>query len=104
MKKLNLIIILFCLSLLITSCGANPTKLMAKTMDKVYIGMPINEFKEKVEKEELVEMNETVTIFRIVIKTYNDIPGIGWRGDHRYFYFENNTRIVKTHIRQNKPI
>ena len=31
-------------------------------MDKVYIGMPISEFKEKVEKEELVEMNQHVTI------------------------------------------
>ncbi|MGX1024270.1 hypothetical protein [Psychroflexus sp. MBR-150] len=94
MKKLNLIIILLSFSTLIISCGANPTKLMAKTMDKVYIGMPISEFKEKVEKEELVEMNETVTIFRKVIKTYNDTPGVGWRSDHRYFYFENN-KLVK---------
>jgi hypothetical protein len=93
-EKITITIILISISILILSCGANPTKLMAKTMDKVYIGMPISEFKEKIEKEELVEMNEKVTIFRKVIKTYNDTPGIGWRRDHRYFYFENN-KLVK---------
>ena len=62
MRKLNLIILLLSFSILLISCGANPTKLMAKTMDKVYIGMPISESKEKVEKEELVEMNQHVTI------------------------------------------
>lgn len=93
MRKLNLIILLLSFSTLIVSCGANPTKLMAKTMDIVYIGMSISEFKEIVEKEELVEMNEQVTIFRIVIKTYNDIPGIGWRSNHRSFYFENNKHV-----------
>jgi hypothetical protein len=90
MKKLNLIIILLSFSTLIISCGANPTKLMAKTMDKVYIGMPIPEFKEKVKKVELLEMNEEVTIFRKVIIQ----SGLGLRRDHRYFYFENN-KLVK---------
>ena len=92
MKKLNAIILLTS-AIILLSCGANPTKLMTKTLDKVYIGMPISEFKEKVEKEELVEANSQVTIYRVIHKTYNDahvaLSGNGWRQDHRYFYFVN---------------
>jgi len=97
MKKITITIILISISMLILSCGANPTKLMAKTMDKVYIGMPISEFKEKIVKEEVVVMNSEVTIFKVEIRTYNDVlamSGSGWRSDHRYFYFENN-KLVK---------
>lgn len=92
MNKLNLIT-LITTAIVLLSCGANPTKLMTKTLDKVYIGMPISEFKEKVDKEELVKANSQVTIYRLVYKTYNDahvvLSGNGWRQDHRYFYFVN---------------
>lgn len=66
-------------------------------MDKVYIGMSVSEFKEKVENEELVEMNEKVTIFKKVIKSYNHyfygMPVLQ-SVDTRFFYFENN-KLVK---------
>ena len=87
MKKLN-ILLLTTMTFLIMSCGVNPTKLMSNVMDKVYIGMPISEFKEKIENEEVVEMNSEVTIYKVEIKNYNDLHG--WRKDHRFFYFENN--------------
>lgn len=92
MKKLNAIILLTS-AIILLSCGANPTKLMTKTLDKVYIDMSISEFKEKVDKEELVEANSQVTIYGLIYKTYNDahvaLSGNGWRQDHRYFYFIN---------------
>ena len=97
MKKLNLIIILISISTLIINCGANPAKNISKTMDKVYIGMSINEFKEKVENEELIEMNQKVTIFKKNIKSYNHyfygVPSLE-SVDTRFFYFENN-KLVK---------
>ncbi|EMY81085.1 hypothetical protein pgond44_08752 [Psychroflexus gondwanensis ACAM 44] len=96
MKKLHLII-LISISTLILSCAANPARNIAKTMDKVYIGMSISEFKEKIEKEELVEMNVKVTIFKKVIQSYNHyaygLPLLE-RTDIRFFYFENN-KLVK---------
>lgn len=96
MKKLKLITLTLIL-IILTSCGANPAKNIAKTMDKVYIGMPLNEFKEKVEKEELVVMNQKVTIFKTVIKSYNHyvygLPVLA-SVDIRFFYFENN-KLVK---------
>ena len=97
MKKITLPIILISIALLVISCGANPAKLMAKTMSKVYIGMPISEFKEKIEKEEVVLMNSEVTIFKVKIRTYNDVLALttsGWRSDVSFFYFENN-KLVK---------
>jgi hypothetical protein len=97
MKKFNLIIILISISTLVISCGANPAKNISKTMDKVYIGMSVSEFKEKVENEELVEMNQKVTIFKKVIKSYNHylygVPILA-SVDTRFFYFENN-QLVK---------
>jgi hypothetical protein len=100
MKKFNLIIILISISTLVISCGANPAKNISKTMDKVYIGMSVSEFKEKVENEELVEMNQKVTIFKKVIKSYNHYLSILYgvpilaSVDTRFFYFENN-QLVK---------
>jgi len=85
------IIVLFSITIILLSCGANPTKLMSKVLGKVYIGMPLSEFKEKVEREQLVEANSKVTIYEVFIKTYNDahvaLSGNGWRQDHRFFYF-----------------
>jgi len=90
MKKYNVFILTIIMATLI-SCGANPTKIMSKVLDKVYIGMPLQEFKQQIEKEELIEANSQVSIYRLVIKTYNDahvaLSGNGWRQDHRYFYF-----------------
>ncbi len=90
MRKLNYIILLS-FSIFIISCGANPTKLMNKTLDQVYIGMPLSEFKEKVDKEILVEANTAVTVYKVHHKTYNDahvaLSGSGWRQDIRFFYF-----------------
>ena len=92
MKQVNKLLVLPLL-LLILSCGANPTKLMSKTLEKVYIGMPEKEFREVVDKEELVEANSQVTIYKLLYKTYNDahvaLSGNGWRQDHRFFYFVN---------------
>lgn len=77
--------------IVLLSCGANPTKLMSKALDKVYVGMPIQEFKDEIDKEELVVMKEDVTVYKLVYKTYNDahvmLSGSGWRSDFRYFYF-----------------
>jgi hypothetical protein len=96
--KSTSIIVLLSISSILLSCGPNPTKIMAKELDKVYIGMPVSEFKEKIEKEELIVMNMQVTIYRIYIKTYNDahvaLSGNGWRDDVRFFYFEDN-KLVK---------
>jgi len=96
MKKLNVITLMTIVTILM-SCGANPAKNISKTIDKVYIGMSVNEFKEKVENEELVEMNQKVTIFKKVIKSYNHyfygVPALA-SVDIRFFYFENN-KLVK---------
>ena len=90
MKKLNYIILLSFMALIL-SCGANPTKLMNKTLDQVYIGMPLSEFKEKIDKEILVEANPRVTVYKVHHRTYNDahvvLSGSGWRQDIRFFYF-----------------
>lgn len=96
MKKIKVISLTIILAIL-TSCGANPVKNIAKVMDNVYIGMPLHEFKEKVEKEELVIMNQRITIFKTVIKSYNHyfygLPILA-SVDRRYFYFEDN-KLVK---------
>lgn len=90
MKKLNYIILLSFMALIL-SCGANPTKLMNKTLNQVYIGMPLSEFKEKIDKEILVEANPRVTVYKVHHRTYNDahvvLSGSGWRQDIRFFYF-----------------
>lgn len=88
MKRINYTVLTLSILFSIISCGVNPTNKMAELIDKVYIGMPISEFKEKVESEEVVEMNSQVTIYRVVIKNYNDL--YGWRSDYRYFYFLDN--------------
>lgn len=97
MKNAKLIITLLIFSTLILSCGANRTELIAETMDEIYINMPVSEFKEKVEDEELIEMNKEITIYRKVIKTYNrmfyGVP-IPKTIDYRYFYFVDN-KLVK---------
>lgn len=91
--KVTKVITLIAVATILISCGANPTKLMTKTLNTVYIGMPISEFKEKVDKEELVEANSQITIYKVVHKTYNDahvvLSGNGWRQDYRFFYFVN---------------
>ena len=95
MKKLN-VIALIIISIILVSCGANPAKNIAKVIDKVYIGMPLSEFKEKVEKEELVVMNNKMTVFKTVIKSYNyyyyGLPILS-SVDTKFFYFENNKLI-----------
>lgn len=91
MKKLNYFILLMTVMSFIVNCGANPSKLMNKTLDQVYIGMPLSEFKEKVDKEILVEANQQITVYKVHHKTYNDahvvLSGNGWRQDIRFFYF-----------------
>ena len=60
-------------------------------MGQVYVGMPESEFKQKVEGEELVSMDNGNTVYKVQISTYNDAlvltRGTGWRHDHRFFYF-----------------
>jgi uncharacterized protein YcfL len=96
MKKLNLITLIL-IAIILISCGANPAKNIAKTMDKVYLGMSISDFKGKVKKEELLRMDQKATIFKTVIKSYNyyhyGIPVLA-SIDTRFFYFENN-KLVK---------
>lgn len=82
LKKLISQFIVFSISILMFSCGVNPKIHMAKVMDKVYIGMPLVEFREKIENEEVVMMNSEVTNFKVEIKTFNDalaVTGSGWR-------------------------
>jgi len=71
----------------IISCGANPERYMNKVVGKTYIGMPEKKFKELFKEKQVIEMKPEVTIYLIDKRTYNDF--YGWRGDYRYFYFEN---------------
>lgn len=88
---------IFLVFIILTSCGANPTAKLSQVLEKVYIGMPLSEFKEKVDGEELVEMRADVTVYKIVIETYNDLlvatRGNGWRSDHQFFYFIDNKLV-----------
>lgn len=73
---------------LTSSCGVNPTKKMSELTDTLYIGMSLNEFRERIKGEQLVEMNSEVTIYKVGISNYNDLHG--WRSDVSFFYFIDN--------------
>jgi len=89
--------LVFTVFILFLSCGANPTAKLNQVLEKVYVGMPLSEFKEKVEGEVLVEMRTDITVYKIVIETYNDLlvatRGNGWRRDHQFFYFIDNKLV-----------
>ncbi len=96
-KTIKSIIILLLFTVLILSCGANPARDIAKTMDKVFLGMTINEFRQKIKDEELLIMKNEITIYKKNIKSYNyyayGIPVLT-NTNTRFFYFEDN-KLVK---------
>ena len=93
MKKLKLAIVLLTFLTLNISCGVNPTKLISKTMAKVYIGMPLSEFKEKIKKIEIIEMTESSIVFKKTIRTYDGLFWNDLREDVRFFYFTDDKLV-----------
>ena len=86
MKNLLLILI----TLLFFSCGGMYYKAASTTSRKVYIGMPIEEFKDIARKKaKLAAMESGYTVFRM---TDHNAWSDGWSADvvdTRFFYFDS---------------
>ena len=88
MKNIKYLIYLSMLTL--GSCGGvKPDVQMDKIMEKVYIGMPESEFKEKIVGEENVKMDKTISIYKVTASYYNFMMQYGLEKT-RFFYFTDN--------------
>ncbi|MFY0603251.1 MAG: hypothetical protein JXQ93_04835 [Flavobacteriaceae bacterium] len=84
MKK---VITLLVFALFMLGC-ASGKKQVSKIMNKVYVGMSIDEFNKVVKKKEVVAIRKNVTIYKVVRSNWYDSDRSG--SDYRYFYFKNN--------------
>lgn len=86
MKK---ILKLLVISSLLIGCGGVNAK-MNKTLDKVYTGMTIEEFKKTVQNETLVQMEENYSCYKVEVQRAKFGQEGGYRYTTRFFYFKDN--------------
>ena len=87
MKKIKILLSIILVSILITNC-ASPKKRMNGNLNKTYIGMSISEFHRVFSKKELISMENEVTIYMVVEKSY-----YAGQINYRYFYFKNKKLV-----------
>lgn len=80
---------LIIISSLLFGCGGVNSK-MNKTLDKVYPGMTIAEFKKTVKNEILVQMLENYCCYKIEVQRAKFGQEGGYRYATRFFYFKDN--------------
>jgi hypothetical protein len=64
---------------------------MGQVMDKTYIGMSESEFKEKVEGEENVKMDTTISIYKVKVSSFRYVEH--YQEKVRFFYFIDNKLV-----------
>jgi hypothetical protein len=87
MKKIILILI----TVILTGC-AGTYKQASYVSNKIYLGMPISEFRKLAGKKASLEAMESgYTVYRI-----NDYDAwSGARTDTKFYYFDSNAKLVK---------
>lgn len=82
--KLALIVLTMC----VVGCASGRSQI-DELMNKVYLGMPLAEFNRVIPKKQIIEMNNNVTIYKVIRRNWYDSDGSG--ADFRYFYFVDGT-------------
>lgn len=82
MKVLKLLLLI--LSTITLSC-TSAEKLMQKRLDKVYIGMPLKEFREQIKNTTLVYLGDDYTCYKLEKRRAK--YGEGFTYSTRFFYF-----------------
>lgn len=73
----------------ILSCASTEKK-MQKELDKVYIGMPIDEFKKVIPKTSMVYLSDDYSCYKLRKRTARyGVPG-GYLYSYRFFYFQKD--------------
>ena len=86
MKKL---ISLLFLSYLLVGCGSVNSK-MNKTLDNIYIGMNIQEFKKVAPESTLVQLMENLACYKLSLQSAKFGEPGGYVYSTRFFYFRDN--------------
>lgn len=85
--KLLLVCLVFCLFLF--SCG-NAERIMGKSLDKVFIGMTMSQFKSEIRGSTMIYLSEEYSCFKISkTKATFGVPG-GFTESTRFFYFKGD--------------
>jgi hypothetical protein len=86
MRMLVRVLLFVSLSL---GCGGVNSK-MNKTLDSTYIGMTVEEFKQKTPKATLVQMMENYVCYKYAISRAKFGEPGGYEYSTRFFYFRDN--------------
>lgn len=83
--------IVYCLiaANLLIGCGSVNSK-MNKTLDEVYSGMTISEFKSKVKQSTLVQMADNFSCYKVTLQSAKFGEPGGYVYSTRFFYFKDN--------------